>query len=163
MSRLICSGERLGHQPGIHQEPFRIDPKNAGRYRKVGVVITGSSLELPRPAELKERMTQFVAELPERREALHPVEFAAWLHIGLASIHPFVDGNGRAARLLMNLALMQAGYPITIIPPVLRNAYLDALKACDRGDNRPFVNLVSNMVVESALDHLRLLRSLGEK
>ncbi|MEW6520361.1 MAG: Fic family protein [Thermodesulfobacteriota bacterium] len=44
----------------------------------------------------------------------HPIVFAAWLHIRLVSIHPFVDGNGRTARLVMNLALLQAGYPITI-------------------------------------------------
>lgn len=141
---------------------FRIDPKNAGRYRRVGVVITGSSLEPPKPTELKARMRAFLSDAQASRSASHPIEFAAFLHLGLARIHPFVDGNGRTARLLMNLALVQHGYPITIVPPVLRTEYLDALRASDRGDDRPFVNLVSSLVVESQRDYLRLLRSLAE-
>jgi len=141
---------------------FRIDPKHAGHYRKVGVVVAGSTLTFPKPAELPAAMRDFLAELPGKRATLHSIEFSAWLHIGLVSIHPFVDGNGRTARLLMNLALMQAGYPVTIIPPVVRNAYIDALKASNGGDHQPFINLLSSMVWESQRDYLRLLENLGE-
>lgn len=142
---------------------YRIDPKNAGRYRKIGVVITGSTLELPRPAELKRLMWELVSTMQEKRSSLHPIEFASLFHIGLANIHPFVDGNGRTARLVMNLALLQVGYPITIVPPVIRNEYIDALKASNRGENQTFINLVSNMVRESLLEYLRLLNNLGEE
>lgn len=141
---------------------FRIDAKHAGRYRKIGVVVTGSTLDFPRPSELKKVMQDFAAEIPDKRANSHPIEFAAWLHIGLVSIHPFIDGNGRTARLLMNLALLQAGYPITIIPPILRGNYIDALKASNRGASQPFTNLLSNMVCESQRDYIRLLRNLGE-
>lgn len=141
---------------------FRIDTKNAGHYRKVGVVVTGSTLEFPRPAELKKAMQDFVAVIQNQRIHCHPIEFAARLHIDLVSIHPFIDGNGRTARLLMNLALLQAGYPITIIPPVLRGDYIDALKASNQGDKQPFINLLSNMVCESQRDYIRLLRNLSE-
>lgn len=162
---------KLAKLPGITEKNilnlhrlfyFRIDPPNAGRYRKVGVVITGSSVELPRPAELKGLMGELVASMQAQRSSLHPIEFASLFHIGLANIHPFVDGNGRTARLVMNLALLQAGYPITIVPPVLRSEYLEALKASNRGENQPFINLVSNMVRESLLDYLRLLNNLDE-
>lgn len=141
---------------------FRIDTKQAGHYRKVGVVITGSTLELPRPQEIKKNMESFIAEAGARRTATHPIECAALLHIRLVSIHPFIDGNGRTARLLMNLALMQAGYPITIIPPVVRPEYIDALKATNTGDNQPFINLLSSMVCESQRDYIRLLKNLDE-
>ena len=74
-----------------------------------------------------------------------------------------VDGNGRTARLLMNLALLQEGYPITIIPPVLRSEYLDAVRRGNYGEVEPFVNLLSNMVWESQRDYLRLLQNLERK
>lgn len=137
-----------------------IDGKNAGRYRKQPVIITGSTLEPPAPHEIKPLMQQFAVDLPELRKKHHPVEFASLLHIRLATIHPFVDGNGRTARLVMNLALLQEGYPVTIIPPVLRGDYIEALKASNRGDNKPFINFISCMVLESQRDYLRLLRSL---
>jgi len=140
---------------------YRIDPKQAGHYRKVGVVVTGSTLDFPRPAELKQAMAEFTAQIAGQQVKCHPIEFAAWLHIRLVSIHPFVDGNGRTARLLMNLALLQTGYPIAIIPPVVRPEYIAALKASNSGDNQPFINLLSSMVYESQRDYLRLLRNFG--
>lgn len=141
---------------------FRIDAKQAGSYRKIGVFVTGATLDFPRPAEIKKAMQDFTAEIPGKRATSHPIRLAAWLHISFVNIHPFVDGNGRTARLLMNLALLQAGYPITIIPPIVRSDYIDALKASNRGDDLPFINLLSNMVCESQRDYLRLLRNLGE-
>ena len=83
------------------------------------------------------------------------------LHARLVNIHPFADGNGRTARLLMNLALLQSGYPITIIPPVIRADYLEAVKAGNREDFVPFINLISCMVYESQREYLRLLKDLG--
>ncbi len=142
---------------------FRIDPKQAGHYRKVGIVVTGSTVDFPRPAELKQAMAEFTAQIPQHQAKSHAIEFAAWLHIRLVSIHPFIDGNGRTARLLMNLALLQAGYPIAIIPPVVRQEYIEALKASNNDDNQPFINLLSSMVYESQRDYIRLLRNLGEE
>ena len=139
---------------------FRIDAKSAGHYRKEPAIITGATIELPPPSRIKTVMAEFVSEIPELRAKVHPVEFAALLHLRLVTIHPFIDGNGRTARLLMNLALMQDGFPVTIIPPVVRPAYIEALKASNAGDNRPFINLVSNMVFEAQRDYLRLFRAL---
>ena len=139
---------------------YRVDATNAGHYRKQNIIVTGTDFVFPAPSELKGLMAAFVNEIPRLREEMHPIEFAALLHTRLVTIHPFVDGNGRTARLLMNLALLQAGYPVTIIPPVLRSEYLTTVKESNRGNVAPFVDLLSNMVWESQRDYLRLLRNL---
>ncbi|MEW5767834.1 MAG: Fic family protein [bacterium] len=139
---------------------FRIDPENAGTYRKVKVIITGSDYIPPPPAEIKGLMKKLISEMPRLRKKYHPVEYSAILHKKLAQIHPFVDGNGRTARLLMNLVLLQTGYVITIIPPMLRNDYIAALEEAHKGDNQPLINFISSMVYESLKDYLRLVRRL---
>ncbi|WP_321532545.1 Fic family protein [uncultured Desulfuromonas sp.] len=141
----------------------RIDSDNAGRYRTKPVIITGTTYTPPPPSKVAAAMQEFTSQIPTQRENLHPVELAGWLHIRLANIHPFIDGNGRTARLLMNLALMQAGYPITIIPPVVRGDYIAALQASNSGNNAPFINLLSNMVWEAQREYLRLVQSLTEE
>lgn len=112
---------------------YRIDDENAGTYRKVGVIITGTEYIPPEPSKVPVLMKSFIAEIPQLRTKYHPVEVAALLHKEIAAIHPFVDGNGRTARLLMNLALLQSGYGITVIPPVLRNDYIGAIKISQTG------------------------------
>ena len=96
-------------------------------------------------------MQKFVDSMASMRQKLHPVEFAALLHKELVSIHPFVDGNGRTARLVMNLALLQNGYVVTIIPPILRADYINLLKLTqvEPKDDKPFINFISTMVYES--------------
>lgn len=139
----------------------RIDEENAGKYRTSRIIVTGTDFAFPPPSRIGALMRRLVADIPEFRATRHPVEFAALLHAGLVNIHPFADGNGRTARLLMNLALLQSGYPITIIPPVIRADYLEAVKAGNREDFVPFINLVSCMVYESLKEYLRLLKDLG--
>jgi Fic family protein len=142
---------------------YRIDKKNAGVYRKVPVIITGTDVKFPPPSKIKPLMHEFTRKIPLLRKKYHPVDYSALIHLRLVHIHPFIDGNGRAARLLMNLALLQTGYVITIIPPILRREYLDSLKASNRGDNKPFINLITAMVYESQKDYLRILQTLNEK
>lgn len=138
---------------------FRIDPAAAGTYRTRNVIITGTDFIPPSPASLPFAMQEFVASMPLLRQ-LHPVEHAALLHLNLATIHPFADGNGRTARLLMNLALLQSGYPVTIIPPILRGDYIAALQASNKVNNAPFINFITCCVWESQKEYLRLLESL---
>ena len=104
-------------------------------------------------------MRAFMEKIPDHRAENHPVEFAVILHTELVSIHSFIDGNGRAARLLMDLALFQAGYPVAIIPPILRRYYLDTLDETHRGNDGPFLRFISGICYESAKDNLRLLKS----
>lgn len=139
----------------------RIDDEQAGRYRTVRVFITGSRHVPPPATQVPARMRAFCRAIPGKRKHMHSVDFAAWLHFGLVNIHPFIDGNGRTARLVMNVALLQDGYPVVIIPPVLRREYIDTLEACHgmRGDPEPFFDFMARAAIESLRDYLRLLRT----
>ncbi len=138
-----------------------IDEKSAGQYRHCNVLITGSEFELPKYNEIPNLMKSFCSKISKMQNKLHPVELAAWLHESLVSIHPFVDGNGRTARLLMNLALLQAGYNIITIPPVVRNDYIGTLQEAQlKDDILPFYNFISEMVLESQKEYLRIIERL---
>jgi Fic family protein len=136
---------------------YRIDEKQAGKYRKHKVIITGTTFIPPAPELIPDLMKSFVNNIPAYRKELHPVEFAAIIHKELVIIHPFLDGNGRAARLIMNLALLQAGYPIAVIPPVLRREYLNSLNLIHQGKEKPFINFIAGVCYESSKEYLRLL------
>lgn len=136
---------------------YRIDENQAGKYRKQKVIITGTDFLPPAPDKIPALMKTFIDGIPGTRKKNHPVEFAAIIHKELVTIHPFIDGNGRAARLLLNLALIQAGYPVAIIPPVLRRDYLNTLNKTHKGDDRPFMNFIAGVCYESAKEYLRLL------
>jgi len=158
---------RLSEQKGIQEQDIldihrlfyqKIDPLNAGKYRTIRVFISGSSYNVPPPQKIQELMKKFVCELNTLEKNNHPVIYAALLHKNFVMIHPFIDGNGRTARLLMNLALLQYGYQIAIIPNVLRNEYLQSLEECHRGNDTNFITLVINAVLESQSDYIRLLK-----
>jgi Fic family protein len=124
------------------------------------VFITGTEYVPPPAAELPAVMRNFVDGLNESRELVHPVRLAAFAHRKLADIHPFTDGNGRTARLLMNLILVNRGYQIAIIPPILRIDYINALKAAQRKqspDDEAFVRLIAECEMESQRDYCRML------
>lgn len=136
---------------------IKLDSENAGVYRKKPVIVTGADFNFPLPAELDNKMQDFVSNLPAMKKELHPVEFAAMVHALFVNIHPFIDGNGRVARLLMNLALLQAGYNITIIPPVVRADYIRALQETNRNNFEPFINFISEMVYEAQKEYLKII------
>lgn len=108
-----------------------IDWQNAGRYRTVPVRISGARHVPPNPVKVPQLMDDLFAYYDAARQTEHPVLLAANLHARLVNIHPFVDGNGRTARLVMNLILLQHGYVIANISgePSERGAYYDALDA----------------------------------
>lgn len=135
----------------------KIDNEKAGKYRTSQVIITGSDVELPKPEELDEKMHELILQLPKLKEKLHPVEYAAMVHIIFVNIHPFTDGNGRVARLLMNLALLQSGYNIVVIPPVVRADYISAIQKTNNGNNTEFINFISEMVLESQKEYLKII------
>ena len=137
---------------------YRIDEKKAGRYRKVKVFISGSQHSLPKPEEVPDLMKKFVVELEELERSCHPVEYAALAHKKFVFIHPFADGNGRVARLLMNLVLLQKGYVIALISPVLRNEYIRTLEKAHKED-KEFIEFIARSLIETQRDYLRLLRS----
>ncbi len=136
----------------------KIDDANAGHYRKERVIITGSNFIPSLPDKIKGLMKEFVADLSSLKEKNHPVVYAALVHKEFVEIHPFVDGNGRTARLLMNLALLQNDYPIAIIPPILRLDYINSLERCHQGQDDSFIELIATVVIEAQKDFLRMFK-----
>ncbi len=134
----------------------QIDKDNAGVWRKVPVFISGSHRALPAPEKVPSLMAGFVKWMAENEGRLHPVEFAALVHQKFVYIHPFVDGNGRMARLLMNLALLRAGWTIAIIPPICRHDYIATLDKAGRSP-APFVLFVRDRIIETQRELLRLM------
>ncbi len=134
-----------------------LDPEAAGSYRKTPIIVTGSSFVFPAPGEVPGLMKAFMGKLPVMEKKYHPVVYASKVHAHLVRIHPFGDGNGRMARLLMNLVLFGAGYPITIVPFLRRVEYVDALEESHlTGDDGKFIRLISSCVKESQKELLRL-------
>ena len=143
----------------IHQLFYQqIDPDNAGNYRSKKVFISGMDTKLPPPEQLNELMLQFEKEITSLRETYHPIKYAAIIHNKLVTIHPFLDGNGRTARLLMNLLLLRAGHTITIIPPIFRADYIKCAYEGNKNNHIEFVNFLSSMVYESQKEYLTLLK-----
>lgn len=136
----------------------QIDAEKAGKYRETQVIITGSDVEFPKPEMLDLKMQEFIDKLPELKRTLHPVEYASMVHIIFVNIHPFIDGNGRVARLLMNLALLQSGYNIVSISPVVRSDYIRALQDTNSGNFIPFVNFISEMTLEAQKEYLKIIQ-----
>jgi Fic family protein len=128
-----------------------IDDENAGSYRRVSVRIAGSTVILPNPAKVPTLMTEFCRWLGKKSKQ-HPAERAAEAHYRLVTIHPFVDGNGRTARLLMNLILMQSGYPLAIVRPEDRLAYIDALEQAQTGGTIDAYEALIARAMERSLD-----------
>ena len=98
------------------------------------------------PFKVTDEMEKLLQYYSESNLRLHPVELAAQLHYGFVAIHPFVDGNGRVARLLMNLILLQNDYPPAVIRNEAREDYYRALMSADEGDLLPFITLITQEV-----------------
>lgn len=129
-----------------------IDTENAGRYRNVPVRISGSPLVLPNWAKVPDLMHEFLSWIKLAEKTMHPVEVASEAHYRLVSIHPFVDGNGRTARLLMNLILLRQGYPFAIIQKKDRLAYISSLEKAQLGGSKADYLELINQAVNLSLD-----------
>ena len=115
------------------------------------VRVSGSTVVFPNPRKVPDLMDELHNWLKSKPK-LHPIELAAEAHYRLVTIHPFVDGNGRTARLLMNLILMMQGYPPAIIRKRDRLNYIAILEKAQTGGSKdPFVKLISK-AVERSLD-----------
>ena len=140
----------------IHDMILRgIDDTHAGRYRTVAVRISGSMVVLPNPIKVPHLMTEFMKWI-KTADDLHPIDLAAEAHYRLVSIHPFVDGNGRTARLLMNMILLMAGYPPAIIAKRDRLAYITALEKAQTGGSKDdYLKLIAKAINRSLYIYLK--------
>lgn len=135
-----------------------IDKQNAGKYRTENVVISGAEHIPPKSYEINVLMQELMEEYDSHWEDYHPVLRAALLHGEFVKIHPFIDGNGRTARLLLNFELMKNGYTPIIIKNEDRAKYYDALDIAHTAMNyEPFIKLVSKLVIASETLWLSLL------
>jgi len=137
-----------------------IDRENAGLYRSVPVRISGSEHVPPQPYLLGKLMEDYFLHYQSQKNILHPVILAAEVHERLVSIHPFVDGNGRTSRLMMNLVLVGHGYTIANLKGdnASRLAYYKALEAVQvNNDPVPFYHLVADAVKDSLEQHLEMV------
>ncbi len=127
-----------------------IDNTNAGKYRSENVVISGAKHIPPKHYEIGDLMQKLMAEYQNEWKAFHPVVRATLLHGEFVKIHPFIDGNGRTSRLLLNFELMKNGYPPIIIKNEERARYYDVLDLAHTTLNyEPFIDLVSKFLIES--------------
>lgn len=135
-----------------------IDHDNAGKYRNENVVISGAKHIPLKFYEISDLMQRLAAEYQNEWKNFHPVVRAAFLHGEFVKIHPFIDGNGRTARLLLNFELMKNGYPPVIIKSEARAGYYDALDLAHTTMNyASFIELISKLELESEKMWLSLL------
>lgn len=136
----------------IHQLVLKnIDDQGAGIYRNQNVMISGASHTPPSFLQLRHLMDALIKEHlePAGHNNWHPIEKAARLHTDFVKIHPFIDGNGRTARLLLNLELMRHHYLPVIIRKEDRLDYYQALdSACSQGDYAGFIEQVRDRLIE---------------
>lgn len=123
----------------------------AGRYRNGAVIIGGAKHIPPDALDVPRQMAGMMQWLKKNERKMHTIELSAILHHKLAAIHPFFDGNGRTARLVMNVLLMRKGFPLAIILKNDRKKYYDVLQKADDGDLAP-LTLFIVQAVERTLD-----------
>jgi len=128
-----------------------IDDQNAGKYRTGQVRVAVATFMPPSAQEIQTMISKLLQTVSQNPDELRPIELAAFFHHKFVYIHPFLDGNGRTARLLMNFILMRNGYPFTVLLKVDRPKYLRALSEADNGNLIPFANFTANCV-ERSLD-----------
>ena len=140
-----------------------IDRQNAGRYRTVPVLISGSRHVPPQPYLIEKQMENFLLRFREmENEGIHPVDIAAYLHDELVRIHPFIDGNGRTSRLLMNLYLLRHGYVMVLLKGDAESklTYYKALEASHVDKNpAPFRRLVEQAELAALQRYLQLIET----
>lgn len=148
----------------IHQLVMKeIDDEWAGKYREVEVKITGTKF-IPRdPVAVPVKMRQFEQWLQDKKNSKELIDSSAIAHYKLVDIHPFIDGNGRTARLLMNLILMNQGFPPTVILKNDRKKYYQTLDLAHKGEIKPFVDFIGRNVERSLTWYLEAVVPGKEK
>ena len=140
-----------------------ISTSDAGKYRlkQVGVRKSdGTIYNFVEPLKVKDSMDDFILWLQTNEDNLHPILLASLAHYKFVTIHPFIDGNGRTARLLMNLILIQNGYPPAVIKVSNRVEYIQAIeKAQNENVLDDFYEVIANATNESLDTYLNILEN----
>lgn len=140
-----------------------IDKNIAGRYRNVDVFIAGAEHVPPSALDVPFKMRELVYWAQKNYKKMDIIEFAAIFHHKFVHIHPFQDGNGRSGRLLMNIFLMQYGFPIAIIQKNDRQKYYRVLEIADNGNYKPLILFIAQTILRSLKIYLDVLTPAKEK
>ncbi len=127
------------------------DKEWAGVYRNSNVIIGGADHTPPDALEVPQKIRELVDWIKANKNKLHIIELSTLLHHKLVHIHPFFDGNGRASRIMMNLLLMQNGFPLVIVLKNDRKKYYNVLDQADKGNYNPLVRFIAQ-AIERSLD-----------
>ena len=134
-----------------------------GIYRNVEVRISGAQHKPPAPSEMYRQVKDFYADLPYKAE-MNAIELAAWTHAEFVKIHPFVDGNGRTSRMIMNYQLMTAGFLPVSIAKENRLPYFEALEAyAGGGDLKPFAEMIASLEEQRLEEYLGIMQEPAQE
>jgi len=135
-----------------------IDDSQAGKYRTTNVRILGAVHIPPNPIKIPGLMQAFLQWYYENERKLSIPELVAWVHYKFVYIHPFIDGNGRTARLLMNMILMKNGYPPAVILNLDRKKYYRVLKEADLEKYQGFIDFIGKSIERSLIIYINSLK-----
>lgn len=142
----------------IHSLVLMNQPEDKGVYRRIPVRIMGAYTEPVQPYLIEPKMTELLAVNEERKATMNTIERIARFHLEFEGIHPFIDGNGRTGRLIMNLDLIRNGYPAINVKFADRKKYYDAFDAYYRdGSADAMIELIAGYVNERLDEYLEIL------
>ena len=142
----------------VHSLVLMNRPEDKGVYRKVPVRIMGAYAEPVQPYMIEKKIEELIIKNEERKKTMHPIERLALFHLEFENIHPFIDGNGRTGRLILNFELMQNGYPPINVKFTDRKKYYDAFDSYSRNmDLKPMIYLIAEYVEERLIQYLRII------
>lgn len=143
----------------IHSFVLMDKPDDKGVYRKIPVTIAGAYTEPCQPYLIEPKMTALLKENENRKKVMHPIERIARFHLEFEGIHPFIDGNGRTGRLVLNLELIQSGYPAINIKFADRKRYYEAFDSFYRdGKAEKMILLIAEYVSERLDRYLKIIK-----
>lgn len=142
----------------IHSLVLMDKAEDRGVYRRIPVRIMGAFHEPPQPYLVEPMMNKLIVKHTSRKAIMHLIEAVALFHLDFEGIHPFIDGNGRTGRLLINFELMQNGYPAIDVKFSDRRKYYEAFDEYYRNQNElPMIEMVAGYVDERLEKYLEFL------
>ncbi len=145
----------------IHALVLMDRPEDKGVFRRIPVRIMGAYTQPVQPYMIEPKISELLTVNEERRESMNPIERIARFHLEFEGIHPFIDGNGRTGRLIMNLELIRAGFPPINVKFTDRKKYYDAFDAYYRqGDAGAMTDLIAGYVSERLDEYLSILAAV---